>query len=159
MKVKSFEQITGAINPIFDISKLKLTKFNKTNWAWNGIMRFLRSDIPREKYLYTLQGAMKFGNGYQDSPLLTLRKKPFCDLFETDTFLVPDILAHLKNTTKFPCPIPVGDYELVEYMSNPDKFPPNMPVKNWRITTSFYDGDTFVGGIQVFVELESVVKQ
>ncbi|XP_044726824.1 uncharacterized protein LOC123290632 [Chrysoperla carnea] len=148
VKIKGWEQISGGDNPLIDLSTFKLSKFNKTNWAINGIIRVLRSDISRENYLFTLQGAIKYGNGYQDSPLLSLHKKPYCDLFENDIFLIPDILAHLKNTTRPPCPLPVGDYELIDYIPNPDKFPPNMPGKNWKLTTSFYDGEKFVGGLQ-----------
>ncbi|XP_044732638.1 uncharacterized protein LOC123295370 [Chrysoperla carnea] len=113
VKLKGLEHDEGIKNPFLDLKDLKLTKRNKTHYAIDGIFNVVRDNIEKENFLVSITIAQKMGNGYQDSPLLQLKKQNFCSLWETEKFIMPLIKSKI-NDTNYQCPPKVVIYTVID---------------------------------------------
>lgn len=74
-----------------------------------------------------------------------------------------DFLRHITNPWKFgDCPIPTGQYDLVNFVVEDTFIPPYMPGhERWLVEMKVYEGEELMGGYMVYLILrneQSLIK-
>ncbi|XP_044726503.1 uncharacterized protein LOC123290401 [Chrysoperla carnea] len=142
-------------NPYIKYQSMKMKKVNRTHYVMDGTVEVLRDDISKDDLLITILGAQKKTNGYQQSSLVQLEKKNFCEYIRTEKMVMEDVIKCTNITDIFnKCPPPKGVYSVTNYMPDPEKMPNSLPINYWKFTLINQIGDTALSGIHVFVDVE-----
>ncbi|XP_044727250.1 uncharacterized protein LOC123290930 [Chrysoperla carnea] len=159
IKIKGIEPMTDFKDPFCDLKDVKMKKLNKTHYTIDGIYTILREDIPSDDLLMSIHIALKKGNGYIESSLVQLHKRKYCDMWDNEQFLMPDVKRHIqcisnsKNSTELLCPPLVGTYKLANYVPQ-YKVPANMPEGRWRFIFEYYKNDELIGGYKAYADFK-----
>ncbi|XP_044727251.1 uncharacterized protein LOC123290931 [Chrysoperla carnea] len=152
VKLKGIEPYEDIKDPVWLITEMKLKKINKTHFAINGLYSVLRDNIPTDDLLMSFHAAQKKSNGYQESALIQLINKNYCDLWNNEQLIFPTLKKSI-NATDYKCPPAKGHYAITNYIPDTSKIPPNVPEGLWKYTFEYFQKDKLVCGYKVYAEV------
>ncbi|XP_055543291.1 uncharacterized protein LOC129728848 [Wyeomyia smithii] len=151
---EKIEQVNGT--HIYDLSKIRVRKFNRTIWVLDGTMDLLVDGDDRYE-ISVIAAYSSLGNNQFNQYPMKIAPHRLCQFFSTTW---REYYSYFKDCTNFPeigaCPVTAKQYYAKNLILDSNIFPPYLPRGLWRssVIMKMVGNEDIVARTDVYFKVE-----